>query len=147
MKDPGCNTDVIVFSSGATARAVRAIPKVDSAIGAPAYSERRDQPCFFNRALGAKVGRGRFEAVVHGAGGEFLNGTATFSSGPPAVRGGFSCRAGRGVRPFTRLTYRGTLDPTPAAPFVASFDTLPLALREGTPATYVVREYGRHAGE
>jgi len=52
------------------------------------------------------------------------------------------------VRPFTRLTYRGTLDPTPAAPLVASFDTLPLALREGTPATYVVREYGRHhAGE
>jgi hypothetical protein len=196
VKDPGCNTDVIVFSSGAGSRAVRAIPKVDSAIGAPAYSERRDQPCFFNRALGAKVGPGRvfgfekfyrvpqifdlavrarqvppdesefhiidaaaarrslpkpvkvgpgrFQAVVHGAGGEFLNGTATFSSGPPAVRGGFSCRTGGGVRPFTRLTYRGTLDPSPATPLVASFDTLPLALREGTPATYVVREYGRH---
>jgi len=147
VKDPGCNTDVIVFSSGATARAVRAIPKVDSAIGAPAYSERRDQPCFFNRALGAKVGPGRFEAVVHGAGGEFLNGTATFTSGPPAVARGLACRAGGRLRPFTRLTYRGTLDPTPAAPLVASFDTLPLALREGTPATYVVREYGRHAGE
>jgi len=85
--------------------------------------------------------------VVRGQGGEFLHGRATFTSGPPAVARGLACRAGGRLRPFTRLTYRGTLDPTPAAPLVASFDTLPLPLREGTPATYVVREYGRHAGE
>jgi hypothetical protein len=193
VKDPGCDGG-IVFSTGA-ARAVRAVPRVDAAIGAPAYRERREQPCFFNRALGAKVGAGRvfgfskeyrvpaifefalrtrqvppveseshfidaaarrtslpkpvkvaagrFEAVVRGQGGEFLHGTATFSSGPPTVARGFACRANGRLRPFTRLTYRGTLDPTPASPLVASFDTLPLGLREGTPATYVVRRYGR----
>jgi hypothetical protein len=192
VKDPGCNTDV-TFTSNAV-HAVRAVPGVDAAIGAPAYRERRDQPCFLNRALGAKVGAGRifgfekvyrdpdlyqfafrthqvppderefhtidavgsrwslpkpvkvgpgrFDAVIHGAGGEFLTGSATFRSGPPAVRRGFACRAGGRVRPFTRLTYRGTLEPA-ASPLVASFDTLPLALRGGTPATYVVRDYGR----
>jgi len=197
VKDPGCG-GVDILSTGA-ARSTRAIPKVDAVIGKPAFRERRSQPCFFNRALGAKVGAGRifgfskefrvpqifefalrtrqvppdeneahfidatarrtslpkpvnvepglFEAVVRGQGGEFLHGRATFSSGPPAVARGLACRAGGRLRPFTRLTYRGTLDPTPAAPLVASFDTLPLALREGTPATYVVREYGRHAGE
>lgn len=88
-----------------------------------------------------KVGPGRFEAAIHGQGEEFLGGSATFTSGPPTVRTGLRCRDGERVRPFARLTYRGTLEPaTPA--LVASFDTLPLALREGTPATYVVREYG-----
>jgi hypothetical protein len=196
VKDPGCNVDVI-FSSGAAA-AVRAIPKVDAALGEPAYRERRDAPCYLNRALGAKVGPGRvfgfekayrvpaifdfalrraqvppdesefhaidalgarsdlpkpvkvgpgrYEAEVRGQGGAFLSGAATFRSGPPTVRAGFACRAGGRSRPFTRLTYRGTLEP-PASPLVASFDTLPLALREDTPATYVVREYGRQTGD
>ena len=47
------------------------------------------------------------------------------------------------MRPFVRLTYRGTLEPDGSSPLVAAFDTLPLALREGTPATYTVRDYGR----
>ena len=191
-KDPGCSTGVIVFSS--TASAVRAIPKVGSALAGPAPHERYVQPCFLNRALGAKVGAGRFfglekayripdifqyalrskqvppdeteshfieaiagrnslpkpvkvgagrfEAAIHSAGGEFLTGSATFTSGPPTVRTGLECRAGGRLRPFTRLTYRGTLDPD-STPLVAAFDTLPLPLREGTPATYVVRDYGR----
>ena len=99
----------------------------------------------------SRAGSAEFERDIGGAltvaisrvFGAHLTGTADRMR----VVGGMEL-AGRGVRPFTRLTYRGTLDPTPAAPLVASFDTLPLALREGTPATYVVREYGRHhAGE
>jgi hypothetical protein len=191
VKDPGCGFG-IVFSSGAV-NAVRAIPKVGSAIGGAAYRERGVRPCFMNRALGAKVGPGRFfgfeklygepeifqlalrqrqvppdesefhvieafagtstlpkpakvgpgrfEAAIHSEGGEFLNGSATFTSGPPVVRTGLVCRAGPRIRHFERLTYRGTLEPAAPA-LVAAFDTLPLALREGTPATYVVRNYG-----
>jgi hypothetical protein len=88
-----------------------------------------------------KVAPGRFEAVIRSQGGQFLNGSATFTSGAPSVRTGLSCRAGRRVRPFTRLIYRGTLEPA-VPPLFAAFDTLPLALRAGTPATYVVRDYG-----
>src|SRR6478672_9709445 len=85
---------------------------------------------------------GRFTAAVRSAGGGFLTGAATFTSGPLTVRTGLSCRSGGRLRPFTRLTYRGTLDPS-SRPLLAAFDTLPLPLREGTPATYIVREYGR----
>jgi hypothetical protein len=192
IKDPGCSAGII-FASSATAT-VRAIPKIGSALAGPAPHERYVQPCFLNRALGAKVGAGRFfgfekgyripeifqyafrskqvppderassfiealagrstlpkpvrvgpgrfQAAIHSARGEFLTGWATFTSGPPAVRTGLSCRSGGRLRPFTRLTYRGTLEPGPT-PLVAAFDTLPLPLREGTPATYVVRHYGR----
>jgi len=192
IKDPGCSDGVIVFVN--TASTVRAIPKIGSALAGPAPHERYVQPCFVNRALGAKVGAGRFfgfekgyripeifqyafrskqvppderassfiealagrttlpkpvkvapgrfEAAIHSARGEFLTGSATFTSGPPTVRTGLSCRSGGRLRPFTRLTYRGTLEPGPT-PLVAAFDTLPLPLREGTPATYVVRDYGR----
>jgi hypothetical protein len=191
-KDPGCS-DGIVFSAGTTAT-VRAIPKIGSALAGPAPHERYVQPCFLNRALGAKVGAGRFfgfekgyripeifqyafrtkqvppderassfietlagqstlpkpvrvgpgrfQAVIRSARGEFLTGSATFTSGPPAVRTGLSCRSGGRLRPFTRLIYRGMLEPGPA-PLLAAFDTLPLPLREGTPATYIVRDYGR----
>jgi hypothetical protein len=193
VKDPGCGGGIFVFSSAANA--VRAIPKVGSALAGPAPHERYVQPCFLNRGLGAKVGAGRFfgfekayripeifqyafrtkqvppdertssfieaiagrstlpkpvkvrpgrfEAAIHSAGGEFLTGSATFTSGPPTVRTGLSCRSGGRLRPYTRLTYRGTLEPGPT-PLLAAFDTLPLALREGTPATYVVRDYGRN---
>jgi hypothetical protein len=192
VKDPGCSGGVVVVFN--TANAVRAIPKIGSALAGPAAHERYVQPCFVNRALGAKVGAGRFfgfekgyrfpeifqyafrtkqvppderassfiealagrttlpkpvkvapgrfEAAIHAAGGGFLTGSATFTSGPPAVRTGLSCRSGGRLRPFTRLTYRGTLEPGPA-PLLAAFDTLPLPLHEGTPATYVVRDYGR----
>ena len=58
------------------------------------------------------------------------------------MRTGLSCRSGGRLRPFTRLIYRGMLEPGPA-PLLAAFDTLPLPLREGTPATYIVRDYGR----
>ena len=74
-----------------------------------------------------------------------MTGSATFTSGPPAIRTGLSCQAGGRTRPFARLTYRGTLEPDGSSPLVAAFDTLPLALREGTPATYTVRDYGRRA--
>ena len=183
IKDPGCS-DGIVFSVGTTANAVRAIPKIGSALAGPAPHERYVQPCFLNRALGAKVGAGRFfgfekgyripeifqyafrtkqvppderassfiealagrstlpkpvkvgpgrfEAVIRSAGGEFLTGSATFTSGPPAVRTGLSCRSGGRLRPFTRLTYRGTLEPG-SAPLLAAFDTLPLAAARGHP--------------
>ncbi len=192
IKDPGCSGGIVVVFN--TANAVRAIPKVGPALAGPAPRERYVQPCFVNRALGAKVGAGRFfgfekgyripeivqyafrtkqvppderassviealagrptlpkpvkvapgrfEAAIHAAGGEFLAGSATFTSGPPAVRSGLSCRSGGRLRPFTRLTYRGTLEPG-SAPLLAAFDTLPLPLHEGTPATYVVRDYGR----
>jgi hypothetical protein len=90
-----------------------------------------------------KVGPGRFEASISASGNEFLTGSATFTSGPPAVRSGLSCRAGGRTRPFARLTYRGTLEPDSSSPLLAAFDTLSLPLREGTPATYVVRDYGR----
>jgi hypothetical protein len=193
VKDPGCAAGVIIISGAANA--VRGIPKVGPALAGAAPHERYVQPCFFNRALGAKVGPGRFfgfekyyripqifqlalrtsqvppdenefhfidafagrnslakpvkvtpgrfEAAIHAAGGEFLAGSATFTSGPPAVRAGLSCRSGGRMRPFTRLTYRGTLEPD-SPPLFAAFDTLPLALHEGTPATYVVRHYGRN---
>jgi hypothetical protein len=191
VKDPGCESGIIVFSGAAGA--VQAIPKVGSAVGGSASLGRGVRPCFVNRALGAKVGPGRFfgfekgygfpaifelglrqrqvppdesefhliealagvgtlpkpakvapgrfEAAIRSEGGEFMNGAATFTSGPPAVRTGLVCRAGNGLRRFERLTYRGTLEPV-APPLLAAFDTLPLALREGTPATYVVRNYG-----
>ena len=58
IKDPGCSQGVVVFSSAANA--VRAIPKIGPAIVTSAPHERYVQPCFFNRALGAKVGPGRF---------------------------------------------------------------------------------------
>jgi hypothetical protein len=90
-----------------------------------------------------KVGAGRFEASISASGDEFMTGSATFTSGPPAIRTGLSCEAGGRMRPFVRLTYRGTLEPDGSSPLVAAFDTLPLALREGTPATYTVRDYGR----
>lgn len=190
VKDPGCESGIIVFSGAANS--VRAIPKVGSAVGS-AYLERGVRPCFVNRALGAKVGPGRFfgfeknygtpeifelglrqrqvppdesefhfieafagpstlpkpvkvgpgrfEAAIRSEGGEFMNGSATFMAGAPTVRAGLVCRAGPRLRHFTRLTYRGTLEPA-VPPLLAAFDTLPLALREGTPATYVVRNYG-----
>jgi hypothetical protein len=190
VKDPGCESGIIVFSGAANS--VRAIPKVGAAVGS-AYLERGVRPCFLNRALGAKVGPGRFfgfekdygfpaifelglrqrqvppdesefhlieafagvgtlpkpvkvgpgrfEAAVRSEGGEFMNGSATFMSGPPSVRTGLVCRAGNRLRRFERLTYQGTLEPA-VPPLLAAFDTLPLALREGTPATYVVRNYG-----
>jgi hypothetical protein len=189
VKDPGCGVSV----TSVAVNAVRAIPRVGSAIGGGAYRERGARPCYLNRALGAKVGAGRFfgfekayrdpeifelglrqrqvppdesefhlieafagrttlpkpvkvgpgrfEAAIRSEGGEFMNGSATFTSGPPAVRTGLVCRAGPRLRHFTRLTYRGTLEPA-VPPLRAAFDTLPLALREGTPATYVVRDYG-----
>jgi hypothetical protein len=191
--DPGCSGGVIVFSSAANA--VRAIPKVGATIAGAAPHARYVEPCFLNRALGAKVGPGRafgfekayrypqifqyavrssqvppdetdfhdiealggrrslpkpvkvgpgrFEVSISASGDEFLTGGATFTSGPPAVRSGLSCRAGGRTRAFARLTYRGTLEPDSSSPLLAGFDTLPLALREGTPATYVVRDYGR----
>lgn len=190
IKDPGCG--IIVISRAASA--ARAIPKVGPAVAGAAPHERYVQQCYLNRALGAKVGpgrffgfekdyripqifqvalrtkqvppdenefhfidtfaglrslpkpvkvaAGRFQAAIHAAGGEFLSGSATFTSGPPAVRRGLSCRAGGRIHRFTRLTYRGTLDPG-TTPLLAAFDTLPLSLREGTPATYVVRDYGQ----
>jgi hypothetical protein len=191
VKDPGCESGIIVFSSAANS--VRAIPKVGAAVGGSAYRERGARPCFVNRALGAKVGPGRFfgfekpyrfpqifgislrtgqvppdesefhvieafarvttlpkpvkvgpgrfEAAIRSQGGEFMNGSATFMSGAPVVRAGLVCQAGPRLRHFTRLTYRGTLEPA-VPPLLAAFDTLPLALREGTQATYVVRDYG-----
>ena len=191
VKDPGCESGIVVFSSAANA--VRAIPKVGPAIGGSAYRERGARPCFLNRALGAKVGPGRFfgfekpygfpqifgisvrqgqvppdesefhvieafagvttlpkpvkvgpgrfEAAIRSEGGEFMNGSATFMSGAPVVRTGLVCQAGPRLRHFTRLTYRGTLEPA-VPPLLAAFDTLPLALRDGTQATYVVRNYG-----
>ena len=159
IKDPGCSQGVVVFSSAANA--VRAIPKIGPAIVTSAPHERYVQPCFFNRALGAKVGpgrffgfekayrypqifqyalrasqvppdegefhdiealagrsslpkpvkvgAGRFEASISASGDEFMTGSATFTSGPPAIRTGLSCQAGGRTRPFARLTYRGTL--------------------------------------
>jgi hypothetical protein len=193
IRDPGCSSGIVVVFN--TANAVRAIPKVGSALAGPAPHERYVEPCFLNRALGAKVGAGRFfgfekgyripeifqyafrtkqvppderassfiealagrstlpkpvkvrpgrfEAAIHSAGGEFLTGSATFTSGPPTVRTGLSCRSGGRLRHYTRLTYSGTLEPG-STPLLAAFDTLPLSLREGTPATYVVRDYGRN---
>jgi hypothetical protein len=192
VKDPGCNADVIVV---AAARQASAIPKLGSAIAPPPVPNRRYiRPCYLNRALGAKVGPGRFfgfekdyripaifqlairsgqvppdesdfhliqaiaglgslpkpvkvgpgrfTAPIRAPEGEFLGGSATFTSGAPSVRGGLSCMFHGTLRHFTRLTYRGTLEPAPS-PLLAAFDTLPLALRAGTPATYVVRRYGR----
>jgi hypothetical protein len=191
VKDPGCESGIIVFSGAANS--VRAIPKVGAAVGGSAYRERGERPCFLNRALGAKVGPGRFfgfekayrtpeifelglrqrqvppdesefhfieafarpgtlpkpakvgpgrfEAAIRSEGGEFMNGSATFVAGAPTVRTGLVCRAGSRLRHFTRLTYRGTLEPA-VPPLLAAFDTLPLAVREGTQATYVVRDYG-----
>jgi hypothetical protein len=191
VKDPGCESDIIVFSSAANS--VRAIPKLGPAIGGSTYRERVARPCYLNRALGAKVGPGRFfgfekpygfpqilgiglrqhqvppdesefhvieafagrttlpkpvkvgpgrfEAAIRSEGGEFMNGSATFMAGAPTVRKGLVCRAGPRLRHFSRLTYHGTLEPA-LPPLLAAFDTLPLALREGTQATYVVRNYG-----